>query len=1304
MKLALKTLKTLRFVEDKILEIFVKTIVIYSLVLAILGAFWFVWRNLHVSRNRHTQWRDVMDIPLSGGDPYVQHMPRLWGYRRSFIGLIVKLGEAGFWLQSQLLIILLLAKEYLDMDLTLRPHFSWIYLVSAGLLLVKFSLPDQRFWFLVPCSLEEATAVCVQEDMGDQNPRHQRSVFGMCMPQRWRKAFATSFSFSLEPVKEERGFSGRRYFEHHCIMYIWRPEERAFSPSGSARTLSLTGLTTETAKQVQEECPNIVGGQVSSVASVVRHELFTPLGVYQVYCFYQTAMQFRIVLAITVGLACVGNGIWRALRVVRKQQQDLKELAHVDEPVMVKRDGMWSLIGSAGLVPQDVIRLPQGVVPCDCVIVQGTAVVDESMLTGEPIPVQKVAVRELGVYYDPLKHKGHLLFAGSTLLEVSRTTCVVTAVGASTWKGKHVSMMLFPTAAQISSRFHEDMLRVAAAVGVYSVVLGVATFYFATTPFSWTRSFSVATSNFVYLLHPLLPLAFSAGHHCLAHSLKEEEGIRCLTPAMLASAGKIHIAIFDKTGTLTETGMRMTFVRPMHVDKSAGEAVFASMVWVDTGPRGAQDALPKRSSQPLWVVGMATCHTIDWIDDDGEESRSRDLARTNSRGLKPFTGGAGAKQVPVGPPLELSMFAASGWTPMGRVLPVVPCSPGMDAGNMSFCAHNAEAEVLRKLELDRQTRTSGAIVRVKGQDFKGWQTFVFIKGDPERLGKNCKAPRDYAQMVRKAQVEGAYVLAMACKAVPREHMDSLQQMPRTMLEADLELTALLLFTNELRPESAPALEELRRGRIRPVMCTGDSVLAGVAVAKGCALIPEDSRCFVASDVYDDGEVRWCDEEGGEVHSSDPRLLRAELAVTGAAFNALRRDGQLGELLMHIRVFAHMTPDQKVEVVKAFQSRELVVSMCGDGANDTGALRAAQVGVALTTTPSASIVAPFSACADRSIFAVVKIARAGRACLATNLACYKIFVIGGLHVSLDTCLQDVFTRAWSSTAQQLFLQCIFPIAACLALSWSAEAVPTLRPAHIKSSLYAPRHVLSVLVPYVLSLFFHVAMWLVMPLQPWYIVPSGNYVALCLSKWRKDPLIHPLADQYEPATAFILSASTLLTATLAYSSSAGTRNFRLALHRSPSMVGLAVVTAIALVLLINTSSIFTCTFNVNCENGMPKLLRKGKCFYGPQLDMWLVPQQYAEWFPELRHVNHTYEMSPDSDPPCKPPPDAGFPDWIVPGNKFPLSWKIVMNVTCLTLNGMILHFLLRVMDPLCDAILDRAGEERVKALKRRETVDL
>lgn len=95
---------------------------------------------------------------------------------------------------------------------------------------------------------------------------------------------------------------------------------------------------------------------------------------------------------------------------------------------------------------------------------------------------------------------------------------------------------------------------------------------------------------------------------------------------------------------------------------------------------------------------------------------------------------------------------------------------------------------------------------------------------------------------------------------------------------------------------------------------------------------------------------------------------------------------LSQMLVKTQIFARMSPDEKNEVVERLQGLGYTVLMCGDGANDCAALKAADVGLSLSEA-EASVAAPFTS-RTPDISCVLEVIKEGRAALVTSFSCFK----------------------------------------------------------------------------------------------------------------------------------------------------------------------------------------------------------------------------------------------------------------------------------------------------------------------------
>lgn len=161
------------------------------------------------------------------------------------------------------------------------------------------------------------------------------------------------------------------------------------------------------------------------------------------------------------------------------------------------------------------------------------------------------------------------------------------------------------------------------------------------------------------------------------------------------------------------------------------------------------------------------------------------------------------------------------------------------------------------------------------------------------------------QMTEKA----LRVIAVAYKNLPKSGLKTQSK----DLENDLTFVGLIGMIDPPREEVKEAVYLCRQAGIRPVMITGDHVLTAKAIAKELGILTDHDE-----------------------------------AITGDMLSRMSNE-ELAENITRYSVFARVSPEHKVRIVKAFQSRGEVVAMTGDGVNDAPALNAADIGCAMGIT-------------------------------------------------------------------------------------------------------------------------------------------------------------------------------------------------------------------------------------------------------------------------------------------------------------------------------------------------------------------
>jgi len=191
------------------------------------------------------------------------------------------------------------------------------------------------------------------------------------------------------------------------------------------------------------------------------------------------------------------------------------------------------------------------------------------------------------------------------------------------------------------------------------------------------------------------------------------------------------------------------------------------------------------------------------------------------------------------------------------------------------------------------------------------QTIVIVKGAPEMVLPLCvkgdteKAAEANAMMAGDA----LRVLAVAYKLMD---VDTAVYDVDT-LECDLTLAGLVGMIDPPRPEVKAAIADCDTAGIRTVMITGDNVITAAAIARELGILHEGER-----------------------------------GITGQELEKMS-DQELEQNITNLRVYARVTPADKIRIVKAWQKRGDVVAMTGDGVNDAPALKAADIGCAMGIT-------------------------------------------------------------------------------------------------------------------------------------------------------------------------------------------------------------------------------------------------------------------------------------------------------------------------------------------------------------------
>lgn len=202
--------------------------------------------------------------------------------------------------------------------------------------------------------------------------------------------------------------------------------------------------------------------------------------------------------------------------------------------------------------------------------------------------------------------------------------------------------------------------------------------------------------------------------------------------------------------------------------------------------------------------------------------------------------------------------------------------------------------------------------------------FVAVKGAPDQLLKRVTRIEENGQVRDITAAEKEAILnvnkdlakqALRVLMMAYKYVSEVPNLESEIVEADLIFSGLVGMIDPERPEAAKAVAVAKEAGIRPIMITGDHQDTAEAIAKRLGIIEDD----------------------GEDH-----------VFTGAELNELS-DEEFQKVFKQYSVYARVSPEHKVRIVKAWQNEGKVVAMTGDGVNDAPSLKTADIGIGMGIT-------------------------------------------------------------------------------------------------------------------------------------------------------------------------------------------------------------------------------------------------------------------------------------------------------------------------------------------------------------------
>lgn len=567
-----------------------------------------------------------------------------------------------------------------------------------------------------------------------------------------------------------------------------------------------------------------------------------------------------------------------------KAEKSLDALKQLSAPsAVILRDGKKQKIDAAQLVPGDIVYLESGsFVPADGRILEAIDLrIEESALTGESVPVEKMADRKLK-QETPVAERINMAWA-TTIVTSGRGTIAVTETGMNTQVG-HIADMILADEGK-STPLQQRLAQTSKILGVLALGICVVMFFvglWKQQPIfeMFMTSVSLAVAAIPEGLPAIVTILLSqgvqrmAGKHAVVRKLPAVETL-----------GSATVICSDKTGTLTQN--RMTVTEISTVDGS-----------IPMNGAFAKDIL---------LCSILCNNTVMRREETKGIHRNGPLNKQHKMASSKYSLCANAVKQGVsqcklmGEPTEKALVEAG-----------IQVGLYKDQWEQRYPRISEIPFDSKSKQMTTTHRFDEGVVKI-------------IKGAPDVLLKQCSelTEEHYPKIIRTClsdslrqrilkQNERMAGAGLRVIAVARTYDDT----------EKLCFLGLIGMMDPPRDEVPAAVDICQKAGIRPVMITGDHPATAAAIANKIGILKNSPKFFVA-----------------QQHDCEARILTGHQLERMSQEELIRRAPE-------IAVYARVSPEHKVRIVKALQASGQVVAMTGDGVNDAPALKVADIGCAM----------------------------------------------------------------------------------------------------------------------------------------------------------------------------------------------------------------------------------------------------------------------------------------------------------------------------------------------------------------------
>lgn len=725
-------------------------------------------------------------------------------------------------------------------------------------------------------------------------------------------------SCGMSEISKIERTPGQISFKYQKRKFIYSSKSKKFSPPiyfvddknlKISDIKSVRGLTSDKVPFLQKHYgSNLFDIPVPTFAELFVEHMLAPFFVFQLFSislWLMDEMWYLSIFSLIMLFSFEASTVYQR----KSTMTEFQSMGIKPYDIWVYRDKQWTEIKTVDLLPGDIvsiIRTPHEdlSIPCDMLLLQGSCIVNEAMLSGESTPLLKESIenREGDSTFQPDGlDKNSLLHGGTSCLQITvpekpivplapdkGALAIVTKTGFETTQGSLVRVMIFSS----------ERMSVANKEAFF-FILFLLIFAIIAARYVWIEGTKMGRKQSKLILDciivltsvvpPELPMELTmAVNQSLAALAKHY--IFCTEPFRIPVAGRIDVCCFDKTGTLT-----------------AEDLVFEGLAGLNDEDFTQLSKHDSVEVPPITMNLLGSVHALVRLD-DGEV---------------------------VGDPMEKETVKASGWK--------------LDEKEKNtMIGHGKKIKILKRFQFSSSLKRSSVISKVDNKILVG------VKGAPETISERLTTlPSNYEKTYKYFTRNGSRVLALAYKYLSSEK--NLDKVERKSVECDLIFAGFIVFHCPMKSDAIDTIQMLNQSSHRCVMITGDNPLTACHVARQVGIVTKDVLILdkPESNHSGDSSLEWRNVEETRIIpvnkdiTFDLKFLKEnDLCITGYALNELIEHPQISTLIRYSWIYSRVSPSQKEYILNTYKGLGYNTLMCGDGTNDVGALKQANVGIAL----------------------------------------------------------------------------------------------------------------------------------------------------------------------------------------------------------------------------------------------------------------------------------------------------------------------------------------------------------------------